>query len=94
MIRLSGKLICKNLEESESVIRLLPEHIRLTSNEPGCVAFDVKGTADPLVWAVEELFVDRKSFETHQERTKSSRWGIETAAILRQYEITKVASGQ
>lgn len=91
MIRLSGKLICKNLEESESISRFLPEHILLTKNEPGCVAFEVKQTADPLVWTVEELFVDQKSFEAHQERTKKSRWGVETGSIQRQYEIQEVS---
>lgn len=91
MIRLSGKLICKSLEESELIRRFLPEHIRLTKNEPGCVAFEVKETADPLVWTVEELFVDQKNFEAHQGRTKKSRWGIETGSIQRQYEIQEVS---
>jgi quinol monooxygenase YgiN len=91
VIRLSGKLICKSLEESELIRRFLPEHIRLTKNEPGCVAFEVKETADPLVWTVEELFVDQKSFEAHQGRTKKSSWGVETGAIKRQYEIQEVS---
>ena len=91
MIQLSGKLICKNLEESESVRRFLPEHIQLTKNEPGCVRFDVQETSDPLIWTVEELFVDQKSFDAHQERTKQSQWAAETAAIVRQYEIQEVA---
>lgn len=91
MIELSGKLICKNREESELIRHFLPEHIRLTKNEPGCVAFEVEETADPLVWTVEELFADQKSFDTHQERTKSSRWGVETSSIQRQYEIQEVS---
>lgn len=91
MIKLSGKLVCKNLEESELVRRFLPEHILLTKNEPGCVSFEVKASADPMVWTVEELFVDQNSFDTHQERTKNSRWGVETGAILRQYEIQEVS---
>lgn len=90
MIKLSGKLICKNREESESIRRFLPEHIRLTKNEPGCVAFEVEETADPLVWTVDELFVDQESFVSHQERTKKSRWGVETRSIQRQYEIKEV----
>lgn len=90
MIQLSGKLICKTLDESESVRRFLPEHIRLTKNEPGCVSFEVQATSDPLIWTVEELFADQKSFDAHQERTKKSRWAVETATILREYEIQEV----
>lgn len=91
MIQLSGKLICKNLEESESVRRFLPEHIQLTKKEPGCVRFDVQETSDPLIWTVEELFLDQKSFDAHQTRTKQSRWAVETAAIVREYKIQEVA---
>lgn len=90
MIQLSGKLICKTLDESESVRRFLPEHIRLTKNEPGCVSFEVQATSDPLIWTVEELFADQKSFDAHQKRTKKSRWAVETATILREYEIQEV----
>ena len=91
MIQLTGKLICKTLDESEAVRRFLPEHIRLTKNEPGCVSFNVLETSDPLIWTVDKLFVDQKSFDAHQVRTKQSRWAAETAAIVRQYEIQEVA---
>jgi len=91
VIQLSGKLICKNLDESEAVRRFLPEHIRLTKNEPGCVSFAVQATTDPLIWTVEELFLDQKSFDAHQERTKQSQWAVETAAIVREYEMQEVA---
>ncbi|MDR3434409.1 MAG: antibiotic biosynthesis monooxygenase [Rouxiella aceris] len=87
MVKLSGQLICKSLEESEKVRQLLPEHKKLTREESGCISFDVTATADPLVWLVEELFVDQKTFAAHQLRTKNSLWGTETRSILREYKI-------
>ncbi|WP_145514490.1 putative quinol monooxygenase [Yersinia massiliensis] len=90
MIKLSGRLICHNLDEARIVQRFLPEHISLTRNESGCIAFDVAVTADPLVWSVEELFTDENTFTAHQERIKTSQWGTETRFILREYEITEI----
>lgn len=91
MIKLSGKLICKNAQESDLVKRLLPDHVRLTRNEPGCLAFDVKETADPLVWTVREIFLDQTTFEAHQERTKNSTWGVQSQSIVREYEMSEIA---
>ncbi|CNE21234.1 putative quinol monooxygenase [Yersinia mollaretii] len=91
MIKLSGRLICKNLDESALVQRILPEHVRLTLEESGCISFQVAATSDPLVWTVEELFTDQDTFAAHQARTKSSAWGTETRSILREYEIVEIA---
>ncbi len=66
----------------------LPNHIRLTRAEPGCLRFEVLPTSDPMVWTVEETFVDQHAFEAHQARTRSSEWAHETASIRREYEIT------
>ena len=89
MVKLSGQLICKSLEEAEKVRHLLPEHKRLTREESGCISFDVTATAEPLVWKVEELFVDQKTFAAHQARTKNSLWGTETRSIQREYTISE-----
>jgi quinol monooxygenase YgiN len=87
-VRLSGKLICATLHEVEVVRRHLPEHIRLTKAESGCVSFDVSQTDDPLIWCVEECFLDREAFEAHQNRTRASAWWTATAEIPRQYEVS------
>jgi quinol monooxygenase YgiN len=87
MIRLSGRLICASHDEANIVHKFLPEHVRLTKEEPGCISFDVAQTEDPLVWRVEECFADRPAFEAHQTRTLSSSWGTATKAIRREYEI-------
>jgi quinol monooxygenase YgiN len=49
------------------------------------VAFEVRPTEDPLVWALDEEFADRAAFEAHQARTGASDWARETAGITRDY---------
>jgi quinol monooxygenase YgiN len=86
-IRLSGRLICASEAECALVRQFLPEHIRLTRQEPGCLAFEVTQSADPLIWTVEECFIDQAAFDAHQTRTKTSEWARQTATIQRDYRI-------
>lgn len=90
-VRLSGKLLCASIEDVEIVKDHLPEHIRLTLEEAGCLSFEVWQTDDPLIWGVEERFTDASAFSYHQQRTRASAWWTATAAIPRSYEVTKVA---
>jgi quinol monooxygenase YgiN len=87
-IRLSGRLLCRTPAEADIVARHLPAHIELTSAEPGCIAFAVTPTEDPLVWDVEERFVSPEAFGEHQERAAASAWGQRTAGIVRDYSVT------
>lgn len=87
-IRLTGRLICADADQAGIVRAHLPEHIRLTRAEPGCLSFDVTPTADPLVWQVAELFTDRAAFDAHQTRTRASDWWRATAAIPREFQIS------
>lgn len=82
---LSGRLICVTAAEAARVKVSLPEHIRLTRAEPGCLSFEVTPTGDPLVWSIEEAFADRTAFGAHQTRTGASTWAAETAGIARDY---------
>lgn len=86
-VRLRGRLICASAAEVEMVRACLPEHIRLTRAEPGCLAFTVEPTPEPLVWWVEERFLDKAAFADHQSRTRASAWWAGTAGIMRNYEI-------
>lgn len=86
-VQLSGFLRCSSPEDVEIVRRYLPEHIRLTRSEPGCLSFEVAQTQDPLVWRVEELFFDRAAFDFHQQRTRSSEWFTATSTIPRDYKV-------
>ncbi|WP_333899777.1 putative quinol monooxygenase [Agrobacterium pusense] len=87
-VRLRGFLRCLSKDDVELVRRHLPEHLRLTREEPGCISFEVSETDDPLIWRVEELFADRAAFDFHQQRTRASEWFMGTSVIPRDYEIT------
>ncbi|WP_083846056.1 putative quinol monooxygenase [Sinorhizobium sojae] len=87
-VRLSGFLRCASMEDVEIVKGHLPDHLRLTRAEPGCLSFEVSQTDDPLVWRVEELFVDRAAFDFHQQRTRTSEWFTATSTIARDYNIS------
>jgi quinol monooxygenase YgiN len=90
-VRLSGFLRCASMQDVQLVESHLPDHIRLTRAEPGCISFEVSQTEDPLIWRVEELFVDRAAFDFHQQRTRASKWFVATSAIPRDYEIVTLA---
>lgn len=87
-VRLRGFLRCLSKHDVDLVRRYLPEHLRLTREEPGCISFEVSETDDPLIWRVEELFADRAAFDFHQQRTRASQWFMATSVIPRDYEIT------
>ena len=79
-------------ERLEAVRAALPEHIRLTRGEPGCLRFDVVESAShPGRFAVTEAFRDEAAFEAHQARAAASRWGRVTAGLPRDYAITGMA---
>lgn len=86
-VRLNGRLICASAHELDLVRRLLPEHVRLTRAEPGCLSFEVVQSQDPMIWQVDERFTDMAAFKAHQARSRLSQWGRETAAIAREYRI-------
>lgn len=88
MIRLTGTLRCATPEDAALVARLLPEHIRLTLASTGCLAFSVTPMPGGLCWAVDETFADRAAFAAHQTRTAKSEWGLKTAHIAREYQIS------
>ncbi|WP_297771653.1 antibiotic biosynthesis monooxygenase [uncultured Roseovarius sp.] len=83
MIRLTGTMRCAP-DEAEAVRSALPEHIRLTRAEPGCIAFEISETA-PGVFTVRELFADASAFEIHQDRTPSSDWWKITGHMTRDF---------
>lgn len=86
-VRLSGFLRWATAQDAAIVADHLPDHARLSQAEPGCLSFAVTQTDDPLVWRVEEHFVDRAAFDHHQNRTRASAWFAATAHIPRDYDI-------
>lgn len=89
-VTLHGVLRCANAAQAEIVRQHLPEHIRLSRAEAGCLQFDVTQDSDPLVWTVSECFTTRAAFDAHQGRVKASRWGHATADITRSYTVTDI----
>ena len=88
-VKLTGPLICADDREAEIVRTYMPEHIRLTREEPGCLSFDVSATDHPLVWQVDEAFASQADFDAHQARTKESAWGKASVGIARDFKITE-----
>jgi quinol monooxygenase YgiN len=89
-VHLTGFLICRTLDEADRVSRMLPEHVRLTRSEPGCLKFEIlRSHADPTRFAVNETFRDRGAFDAHQQRTQTSDWWAATRHIPREFEITE-----
>jgi quinol monooxygenase YgiN len=87
-VRSTGRLLCGSVGDVEILRSHITEHIIRTTAEPGCVAFNVFQSDDPLIWHVEECFVDKEAFEFHQQRTRASTWWMTTVDILRDYEIS------
>ena len=90
MIHLTGKLICADEAQAGIVRTYLPEHIRLTRAEPGCLKFEVfRSQSDPVRFAVSEVFRDRDAFDAHQARAAATIWARGTAGIPRDYTISE-----
>ena len=87
MMTLTGELICTDVQHLAIVETHLPQHIRLSRAEPGCLSFDVTQTADPMIWQVDETFVDQTAFDAHQTRTRASEWFAATSHIQRAFQI-------
>ena len=64
----------------------LPDHIRLSRAEPGCLKFEVSQGDDPLVWHLEEAFFDATAFAAHQARTAATIWATKTANLIRDFK--------
>jgi quinol monooxygenase YgiN len=85
VIRLTGTMSCAP-DEAATVRDALPDHVRLTRQEPGCLSFDIAETA-PGVFSVSERFADRAAFDAHQARTRASEWWQVTGHMARDFAV-------
>lgn len=70
------------------VLQELPNHIKLTREEEGCLVFSVlQRPGEPNVFDVLEEFTDGRAFDEHQKRTRLSVWGKITANVERHYRV-------
>lgn len=90
MVALSGRLICADMAQMMLAMDLLPDHVRLSRSEPGCLRFDIAQDSDPLVWTLSELFIDRDAFQAHQDRTAASTWGRDSKDLTRDFTRREV----
>ena len=75
----------------EAVLKVLPEHIRATQAEPGCIEFRVSQREDNArVFEVYEEFTDSKAFEAHQTRIRTSNWAGVSAHAIRDYQVSEL----
>ena len=88
MITVTGYLIAADPSEADLVRQYLPDHIRLSRAEPGCLTFNVVATDDPLIWALDESFTDQAAFGAHQTRTKALIWFEKTAPLKRNFQVS------
>jgi len=72
----------------DTIKEALSLHTELTQQEEGCLVFQVEqDKANRNVFSVYEEFIDRESFEAHQNRIKSSNWGKVSKNVLRHYQV-------
>jgi quinol monooxygenase YgiN len=73
----------------DAIRAALPDHIRLTLAEPGCLGFEVREShGTPGRFEVRERFADAQAFRAHQARVQSSDWGRISAGLPRHYTVT------
>jgi (4S)-4-hydroxy-5-phosphonooxypentane-2,3-dione isomerase len=66
----------------------MSKHIELTRQEVGCLVFEISQNINQSnLFEVYEEFADRESFELHQRRVASSKWGLVTKNVKRQYQV-------
>ncbi len=88
MIRLIGTLTCLTAEDLAVVDHYLPDHIRLSRAEPGCRSFEVRQSADPMVWLLNESYADKTAFEAHQARNRASVWWEKSQGLRRDFTLS------
>jgi quinol monooxygenase YgiN len=89
MIHLTGTLTCTSSDDLQIVETYLPDHIILSRAEPGCISFNVTQTADPLVWYLDETYVDQAAFEAHQARNRASEWWQKSQGLVRDFQLSQ-----
>lgn len=85
LIALNGRLICEDAPQMMAALSLLPDHMALSRQEPGCLRFDVWQDEDPMVWNLTELFADQEALEHHQARMAESEWGQGSTDLRRDF---------
>jgi len=76
-------------EDLAAIKKALPEHSKLTKQEPGCLKFEIK--QDPEnenIFNVHEEFVDSDAFAAHKLRMKNTEWTAAAVNVERYFKIS------
>ena len=77
------------LDRLADVKNAMPDHIRASRSEPGCLFFELTHDADvPGRINVKEAFTSLEAFDFHQENRKDTHWSNITVGITRNFEIS------
>ena len=87
-VTVEGTLRCLSEEQAANFRAGVVDHIRLSRAEPGCIAFNITETDDPMVWRVSERFESPEAFEAHKARMATSDWPRHAEGIERDLTIT------
>ncbi|SNT71645.1 GNAT family N-acetyltransferase [Paracoccus seriniphilus] len=90
LLALNGKITCAETAQMLTALSLLPDHMALSRQEPGCLRFDIWQDEDPMVWNITELFTDQQAFAAHQSRTADSEWGRNSTEMQRDFTSKEV----
>jgi len=72
----------------DAISEAMPEHIRLTLEEPGCLSFKITpDKSDPLRFSVYEEFIDMAALKFHQKRSREGHWHEVTKNMERHFSI-------
>ena len=86
---LTGYVIIRE-EDFDAISQAMPEHIRSTLAEPGCLDFKLtQDKNDLLRFSVYEEFTDQKALEHHQARSKEGEWHKVTKHMQRHFSFLK-----
>ncbi len=87
-VALTGHIMAPS-DRLAAIRAALPDHIRATRAEPGCLSFEViENAAVPGRFDVAQRFNDAAAFRAHQTRATGSDWGRVSAGIPRDYVVT------
>lgn len=83
---IEGYIIVPN-SDLESVKSALDIHRTLTLRETGCLTFEVtEDGSNPNKFIFHEEFINQSAFDSHQARTKSSKWAEVSKNVERNFK--------
>ena len=75
-----------------AIRRELPNHIRLTLQEEGCLVFKVSQDSKNINrFNVYEEFISQDAFNAHQQRLSKTKWGNVSSRLEKHYKTNGIS---